>query len=148
MVTHVKGGFWHSMDILMRFVVSLLPHSLEWQFKTFSTQLTSAICFLLVLSRCLTSHNIKIETMKAHHLYFLPSDLQIYFYLSLFFSPSFLSRSRKCPFSKLPFLWMYSQRPQSFSESRAGPCPANLSLDNIRGLLQGTLGFLLSLFSV
>lgn len=73
----------------MRFFLllwALLPLSLEWQFKTFSTQLTSAICFLLVPGRCLTSQKIKIETMKANHFNFLLSYLQVYLNLPLFLS--------------------------------------------------------------
>ena len=73
----------------MRFFLllwALLPLSLEWQFKTFSTQLTSAICFLLVPGRCLTSQKIKIETMKANDFNFLLSYLQVYLNLPLFLS--------------------------------------------------------------
>ena len=86
----------------MRFFLllwALLPLSLEWQFKTFSTQLTSAICFLLVPGRCLTSQKIKIETMKANDFNFLLSYLQVYLNLPLFLSLPWGSRK----------LWMLSE---------------------------------------
>lgn len=102
---------------------ALLPLSLEWQFKTFSTQLTSAICFLLVPGRCLTSQKIKIETMKANHFNFLLSYLQIYLKLPLFLFPPLPAQRRKCPFPKL-LLWTDSPRPLSFSKNNSQVLPS------------------------
>lgn len=64
--------------------------------------------------------------MKVNHLNFLPSFLQIYFNLPPFLLSSLVSQHRKCPFSKLPLLWISLAQPQS-SENKARPFPANLS---------------------
>ena len=95
-------------------------------FPHFSTQLTSAICFLLVPGRCLTSQKIKIETMKANHFNFLLSYLQVYLNLPLFLSPPQPAQRRKHPFSKLPLLRTDSPGHYRSPKTTARSHPADL----------------------
>lgn len=62
---------------------------------------SSAICFLLVPGRCLTSQKIKIETMKANHFNFLLSYLQVYLNLPFPFLPN-RHKGESIPSPRLP----------------------------------------------
>ena len=128
----------------MRFFLllwALLPLSLEWQFKTFSTQLTSAICFLLVPGRCLTSQKIKIETMKANDFNFLLSYLQVYLNLPFSF-PSPAGTKEKASLLQVTFPLDWLCKATIVWKQQPGPTQLTSFLAHSRGFLYSTPLFL------